>query len=302
VTGGPRDIPAELRGRPLDEVVRRLYEVSWGQARGWIETGKIWIDGKAVRDTRAPVAGASLELKMNAPRKAASDLPASAFGRARMVHVDSQIVVVDKPPGMSTVPFDERESGTLIDRVCLELGARKLEVVHRIDKETSGLLVFARTVDAAHKLAQQFRAHDVHRRYVALARGRVEEGTIRSVLLKDRGDGLRGSARPGFRVAPGEGKEATTHVRVVEELNAATWIECRLETGRTHQIRIHLAESGHPLLGERVYGPTGARDDVPRLMLHATELGFVHPSTGARVSWKLEPPEDFRKAVERLRS
>jgi 23S rRNA pseudouridine1911/1915/1917 synthase len=182
------------------------------------------------------------------------------------------------------------------------LGQARLEVVHRLDKETSGLLVFARTREAAQALANQFRFHTVHRRYLALAHGRVESGVIRSTLITDRGDGLRGSAPKEWRVARGEGQDAVTHVSVVEAVRGATLIGCRLETGRTHQIRIHLSEAGHPLLGERLYVRdfTGEALVAPRVMLHAAELGLRHPVSGAEMRWSRPLPEDFRRCLVEL--
>jgi 23S rRNA pseudouridine1911/1915/1917 synthase len=176
-----------------------------------------------------------------------------------------------------------------------------LYVVHRIDKETSGLLAFAKTKLAERELAALFRAHDVERTYLCVAHGRVQDRRIESMLVPDRGDGLRGSTR-----RPGQGKRAVTHVRVVEELPRATLCEVKLETGKTHQIRIHMAEDAHPLVGEKVY----IRDYVkrggeplssPRLLLHAATLGFAHPVTGGKVQLSSELPEDFTRELSRLR-
>ncbi len=179
--------------------------------------------------------------------------------------------------------------------------------MHRLDKETSGLLVFARTWAAKQDLASQFRAHTVHRRYLAIASGDVRTQTLRTDLLDDRGDGRRGSARGGGRPPPGA-RHAVTHVERLEGLGGvATLVACRLETGRTHQIRIHLGEAGHPLLGERVYGPKdparrAAAPEAPRLMLHAQELGFRHPGTGRDVRWERDAPADFVEVLRRLRT
>jgi 23S rRNA pseudouridine1911/1915/1917 synthase len=165
-------------------------------------------------------------------------------------------------------------------------------VVHRLDKDTSGVMLFARTLEAKKHLAQQFRVHSIGRRYVALVHGTfVGKRTLRSHLVEDRGDGLRGSARPGRR----EGQLAVTHVRAVTPLAGATLVSCELETGRTHQIRIHLAEAGYPIVGEAVYirGYGGPRLDAPRTMLHAAELTFEHPVSGEELSFGVEPPEDF---------
>jgi 23S rRNA pseudouridine1911/1915/1917 synthase len=188
-----------------------------------------------------------------------------------------------------------------------------LGVVHRIDKETSGLVVFTRTWLAKKSLAQAFRFHTVHRRYLALVHGVPTTGTIETHLVPDRGDGLRGSVehRRGRKHAVGSEKtqRAVTHIEVLERFGpeasgvACALVACRLETGRTHQIRIHLSEAGHPLLGERVYvrGRTDPLVPAPRLMLHAAELGFVHPGTGREVRWTSEPPADFQEVLAFVR-
>jgi 23S rRNA pseudouridine1911/1915/1917 synthase len=165
--------------------------------------------------------------------------------------------------------------------------------VHRLDKETSGLVVFTRTWLAKQRLAAQFRSHTVHRRYLAIAHGDVRSATVRTHLMENRGDGLR----------PAAARLAITHFERLEALRGATLVACRLETGRTHQIRIHLSESGHPLVGERVYvrGFAGPALPAPRLMLHAAELGFVHPVTEREVSWECELPEDMKETLARLR-
>ena len=178
----------------------------------------------------------------------------------------------------------------------------RLRIVHRLDKETSGLVVFARSVLAERELGLQFRKHTVVRRYLAVVAGILSGQTIRSNLVADRGDGRRGSTQ-----LPGVGKEAVTHVAVEERLPGYTLLSCRLETGRTHQIRIHLSEAGHPVCGDKVYvkraGGTVFDDasGAPRLALHATELGFEHPATGGRLHWAMPLPGDMAKFVERLK-
>jgi 23S rRNA pseudouridine1911/1915/1917 synthase len=296
-------------------VVRELFRVSWGKARSWIEAGKVSVDGATVTEptTRvAPGAGVSVDEGARRPRRAELE-------DDQVVYADAQVVVVAKPAGVSTVPYEGTEPGTLDARVRAWLSRRglaprgsraSLGVVHRIDKETSGLVVFTRTWLAKQKLAAQFRAHSVHRRYLAIAHGDVRTTTLRSLLVADRGDGLRGSApearRRAVSRAPAgttDAREAVTHVERLESLAGATLIGCRLETGRTHQIRIQLSESGHPLLGERVYvrDHRGEVLDAPRLMLHAAELGFVHPVRGEPLRWEQPMPPDMRAVLERLR-
>jgi 23S rRNA pseudouridine1911/1915/1917 synthase len=227
--------------------------------------------------------------------------------------VDAHVVVVDKPAGLTTMrhPYEAAQFGargvrflptTLADLLPSMLGGAKVRAVHRIDKETSGLVVFARTVAAERKLAEQFRTHTVERRYLAVVRGRARSQSIESWLVRDRGDGRRGSSRE-----PAVGQRAVTHVRVVEALGGFTLVECRLETGRTHQVRIHLGEAGTPICGDHVYDrPLHGRpfpDDsgMSRFALHAATLGFVHPATGKRMKWTAPLPEDMAALVKRLR-
>jgi 23S rRNA pseudouridine1911/1915/1917 synthase len=305
-------VTPELAGA-LDRAVRALFPVhgagpdearqaSWGVARAWIETGKVRVSGEVVTAATARVrAGAELTLDERAPKPRAAEL-----SRDSVVHVDAHLVVVAKPPGLSTVPYDTADEETLEARVRkwlgrLGTGRRRpnLGVVHRLDKETSGLVVFTRTWLAKQSLTQQFRQHTVARRYLAIAHGQVRSATIESFLVEDRGDGLRGSFRGK---PPPSARRAITHIEHLKALPGATLIACRLETGRTHQIRIHLSERGHPLVGEKVYvrGWPGSPIEAPRLMLHAAELGFVHPATGLPVQWELPMPADIGAVIHRL--
>jgi 23S rRNA pseudouridine1911/1915/1917 synthase len=214
---------------------------------------------------------------------------------------------------MLSAPDEPGAKGTLADFTrsllrSLDRGPDvALSVVHRLDRETSGLVVLARNAEAKRQLAAQFRGHAIDRVYVAIAHGDVQAQRIETLLLPDRGDGLRGSFGR-FRRArgepPPEARRAVTNVRPIAALKGATLVECRLETGRQHQIRIHLAEVGHPLVGERVYvrdykGPRIAAD---RVMLHARMLGFVHPRTGRRVVLECEAPADFIAMETSLRA
>jgi 23S rRNA pseudouridine1911/1915/1917 synthase len=308
----------------LDRLVRERWDVSWGKARAWIASGKVTVQGRVVLEPTAHVEeAAKVELALAAPGPRTGTLRDE-----EVIHADSQIVVVAKAAGISTVPFvghgehgehagrgdradrgepqggdtlDARVRGWLERRRLVPRGARpSLGVVHRLDKETTGLVVFTRTWAAKQSLAGQFRRHTVHRRYLAIAHGDVRARTFRTMLLADRGDGLRGSARGH---AGAQGREAITHVEPVEGLRGATLVACRLETGRTHQIRIHLSEAGHPLLGEPVYvrDYAGPLLEAPRLMLHAAELGFVHPSSDQELRWELPLPEDMAGVLAGLR-
>lgn len=308
-------VTRELEG-PLDRAVRGLFHApggerekrapSWGVVRRWIRSGKMRVAGQIVTEpTLRVVAGVELCFHEAAPRPTEGRL-----ARDAVVHVDTHVVVVAKPPGVSTVPYEPTDVDTLEARVrdwlersgkARQRGRPSLGVVHRLDKETSGLVVFARTWLAKQGLAGQFRRHTVHRRYLAIAHGELQETsrTFRSFLVENRGDGLRGSARGK---PPPSARRAVTHVERLELLQGATFLGCRLETGRTHQIRIHLSEAGHPLVGERVYirGWGGLPIQAPRLMLHSAELEFSHPATGKALRFELELPGDMRAVVRRL--
>jgi 23S rRNA pseudouridine1911/1915/1917 synthase len=277
-------------------------EVAWSRARSLCTRGKVLVDGVAALDPAARVARMQ---EVIVDEHAPTPKPESA---ATIVFEDAHVVVIDKPTGISSVPYEKRESGTAMDAIrgAWRHGGRKatttpLYVVHRIDKETSGLLAFAKTKLAERELAALFRAHEVERTYLCVAHGRVRDRRLESMLVADRGDGLRGSTH-----RPGLGKRAVTHVRVLEELPLVTVCEVKLETGKTHQIRIHLAEDGHPLVGEKVY----IRDLVKRggeplpsarLLLHAATLGFTHPVTKKLVQLSSPLPDDFTSELARLR-
>ncbi|MCB9597132.1 MAG: RluA family pseudouridine synthase [Sandaracinaceae bacterium] len=292
--------------------VRRMLDVPWTKAKALCTSGRVWVDGQRAQDpARRVPAGALIRVEPEAPRVRKGVLPDDA-----VLFVDPQVVVVDKPAATLTLPFDGDERDTLVDRVRAYLqrraGGRKNQrdafvgVVHRLDKDTTGVLVFARTMKAKRSLEAQLREHTMGRRYLAIAHGAPESTTHVSHIVRNRGDGLRGSwgTRPHHRGAPpADAKRSVTHVEVLERLRGASLVACRLETGRQHQIRIHLAEAGAPLVGERVYirDFAGPAIEAPRPMLHAAELAFDHPTTGERVRFERDPPADLRRVLESLR-
>jgi len=237
--------------------------------------------------------------------------------RPAIKFLDRHIVVVDKPTGLTTMRHAEEaaEFGrgrrflpkTLQDALPALIAEREggtpvpVIAVHRIDKETSGLVVFARTLAAEKHLGGQFRSHAMERRYTALARGEARDGRIESWIVRDRGDGRRGSGPEG------EGQHAVTHVTLTERLGAFSLVECRLETGRTHQVRIHLGEAGTPLCGETIYDrprhgrPHPDGSGCERIALHAATLGLTHPETGAALTWSSPLPADLARVLKRLR-
>ena len=284
----------------------------WTRARDLCKTGRVRVGGAVETDpARRLRAGDEVAIDPTAPRRCAGVLPPAAIA-----YSDRDVVVVRKPAGVLTCPYEDGDKDTLVDRTRAALRRERAEherydpvlgVVHRLDKDTTGLVVFARTLPAKRALEQQFRRHTVLRRYFALVHGDAADSTMESLLVPDRGDGLRGSwgtFRAPLGKPPAQARRAVTHVQVVERLHAATLVECRLETGRQHQIRIHLAEAGHPLVGELVYVRDyhGPRLDAPRPMLHAATLGFDHPRTGEPMRFEEELSEDFRAMLARLRA
>jgi 23S rRNA pseudouridine1911/1915/1917 synthase len=287
----------------LAAFVKQQAGVPWSLAKRHVTTGKVFVDGSVVTaiDQRL-VAGQQVELRTQAPR------PIDPSREGTLVFDDPHVVVIDKPAGVSSVPYEDRETGTAMDlirgawrRLRKPANEIPLHVVHRIDRATSGLLMFAKSKRAELGLAAQLRSHTMERRYICVAHGTVTSRRIESYLVADRGDRLRGSTTHA-----GQGKRAVTHVEAVEALRGATLCKVRLETGKTHQIRIHLAEAHHPLVGETVYirDYEAAGDRLlpsPRLLLHAATLGFEHPVTGERVALSSELPADFLAVVNRLR-
>jgi 23S rRNA pseudouridine1911/1915/1917 synthase len=275
---------------------------SWAQVRRLCSTGKVFVDEERALDPAARVrAGQTVSINQSAPRP---DLSPPGF---RIVFDDAHLVVIDKPSGISSVPFDRKETGTAMDlirgvwrRRGKRATATPLYIVHRIDKDTSGLLCFAKTRLAERALHIVFQRHTAARYYLALAEGNVAAMRIESNIAADRGDGIRGSTRHAD-----QGQHAVTFVEPIRRLPRATLCRVRLETGRTHQIRVHLSERGHPIVGETVYirdllraGKTPLAST--RLMLHAAQLGFPHPVTGAALEWTAAPPADFIAVLESL--
>jgi 23S rRNA pseudouridine1911/1915/1917 synthase len=291
-------------------VVREQAGVAWSRARSLCIEGRVTVDGQRCLDPASRVSpDAVVIVDAQAPK-----LRTGALDESAIVYSDRDLVVVDKPAGMLSVADEPGNKDTLADHartLLRRMDARGVDaplgVVHRLDRDTSGVMVFARTAAAKRVLAAQFRAHDTDRVYRAIAHGVVAAARIETDLIADRGDGIRGSyghfRRPRGR-APVDARRSVTHVSPIALLVGATLVECRLETGRQHQIRIHLSELGHPLVGERVYmrDYSGAKVEAERTMLHARTLGFMHPRTGERMSFTLEPPADFEVMVEALRS
>ena len=290
-------------------VVRQQTGVAWSRARGLCTEGRVTVNGQRCLDPASRVApGTVVAVDQHAPKLRAGPLPESAI-----VFYDRDVIVVDKPVGLLSVADESGNKDTLVDytrTVLRRLDGRgvdaRLGVVHRLDKDTSGLMVFARTAHAKRALAAQFREHTIDRVYHAIAHGDVTATRVETDLVLNRGDGIRGSYGHFRRQqgnAPNDAKRSVTHIRPIAGLVGATLVECRLETGRQHQIRIHLSELGHPLVGECVYirDYAGPKIEATRPMLHARTLGFAHPRTAERILFQREPPDDFEATIERLR-
>jgi len=281
-----------------------LPDASWSDVRRFIDTAKVQVDGEICRDQAVrPSAGQQVKLEPAAPK------PRPTRVGFRLVHEDAHLVVIEKPEGISSVPFDRKETNTAMDLIReawrhTGRAATKspLYVVHRLDKDTSGLLCFAKTKLGERGLHTIFKNHLAERLYMAVAHGPVTPRRLASRLVANRGDGIRGSTRHAD-----QGQHAVTHVVKTEPAGPATLCHVRLETGRTHQIRIHLAEAGHPLVGETVYIRDWRREERPllpssRLLLHAATLGFEHPVTGQPLMFTCDLPPDFQAALAALRT
>jgi len=272
-------VAAEEAGLRLDQVVpKHVAGLSRRKARAVIDLGGVFVDRARVKVAGRPVrAGQLIEVNVGGAIERGEPPPAP-----EVVFADDHVIVADKPAGLVTAPTPESDRGDLLDQLVRRYG--EVYLVHRLDLPTSGLLVFARTRDANKQLGDAFVRHDVDREYRAVAIGSVTPQTV------DR---------------PIQGKRAVTHIGVLEPLAGATLVAVRLETGRTHQIRIHLAGLGTPVAGDHQHGGEASRTftpRAPRLALHAAMLGFTHPATGERVRFERALPGELATWIARLRA
>ena len=293
---------ASVEGQRLDVFAAELAGVTRSRAGSLMKDGCVTVDGTA--QTKA---GFKLKPGMAVAVEVPEPVPARAQAEdieLRVVYQDQDVAVVFKPSGMVVHPAAGNPSGTLVNALLRHLdnlsgigGELRPGIVHRIDKDTSGLLLVAKN-DMAHlSLSEQIKAHTVHRAYKAVVIGSMKEdaGTVDAPI------GRHPTDRKRMAIVPG-GREAVTHWRVLERLRGATLIECRLTTGRTHQIRVHMASIGHPVLGDPVYGPKKSPYPVAGgQLLHAYRVGFEHPRTGETLIFEAEPEERFTRWVEKLR-
>lgn len=283
-------------------------DLSWKAARELLAARRVAVNGTMCQDEARRLSAGDVVGVLDKPQPKAPQHTALCIR-----FLDEHLVVVEKPAGMLTErPAAElRKSGApqtpsldeLLPRVIDEYSGRRLRheerlvfIVHRLDRDASGLLVVARTLEARGRLTEQFAARTPSRVYWAVVSGRVEAQTIRTHFVRDRGDGKRGSIEHQPESSIADRRElqlAITHVKPLVSRRGQTLLECRLETGRTNQIRIHLAELGHPILGDVKYGPLVNDQPPTRLALHAIELEFAHPLTGDTLRFESECPREM---------
>lgn len=300
----------EAGGR-LDKALAEASGLSRERIKALMGEGRVTLSGK-------PAAQASLKVEPGTPFAIAvpEAIPAEAVAQdipLNVVFEDEYLIVVDKPAGLVVHPAAGNLDGTLVNALLHHCrgqlsgigGVARPGIVHRIDKDTSGLLVVAKTDRAHEGLAAQFADHSIERAYRAVVAGKPIpiSGTVTGSIARSNTNRKKMAL-----VEEGRGKHAVTHYRTIETLKSATLVECRLETGRTHQVRVHMSSIGHSLLGDPVYGrtPSAIRPVVQRLgfhrqALHAAELGFVHPVTGETVRFSSPLPDDMRALIDELR-
>jgi len=292
-------VPKDLAGQRLDRCLALLLpDHSRSRLQQWIDAGHVDVDGKPGVRNQKVWEGARLDV-MPIEHPAEQPYKAEEIG-LDLVYEDASVIVINKPAGLVVHPGAGNWQGTLLNALLHH--APELEhipragIVHRLDKDTSGLMVVARTLTAQTALVRALQARDVKRLYQAVALGLFEhdEGEIDAPI------GRHPTQRTRMAVVE-TGKPAQTHYRVLRQYRQAAWVECQLRTGRTHQIRVHLSYIGHPLIGDPVYAGRRAMPVAfPRQALHAYRLGFVHPLTGQAVHWEAPLPEDFGMLIKTL--
>lgn len=291
-------------GQRLDRFLseQAALGISRSYAGRLIEENRVLLDGKRTKAGTKLRAGMKLDITVPEPEKPEllpEDIPLS------IVYEDEDVLIVNKPKGMVVHPAAGHGSGTLVNAILHHCGdtlssingVTRPGIVHRIDKDTTGLLVICKNDEAHRSLSEQLRVHSITRRYAAIVCGNLREdsGTI------DKPIGRHRTERKRQAIDPERGREAVTHYTVLERFGAYTLVECRLETGRTHQIRVHMASIGHPLLGDEVYGQRKQPFRLEGQCLHAKTLGFRHPRTGEYVEFDSEYPEYFTALLRKLR-
>jgi 23S rRNA pseudouridine1911/1915/1917 synthase len=311
--GGQRIIKGVLKvgNDRLDRALAEASGLSRERVKALLGEGCVMLSGEPATNASGKVAAGTafaIAVPEAAPAAAiAQDIP------LQIAFEDEYLIVIDKPAGLVVHPAAGNHDSTLVNALLHHCrgqlsgigGVARPGIVHRIDKDTSGLMVVAKT-DAAHEgLARQFADHSIERTYLAVVGGLPNPlaGVVRGPIGRSSANRKKMAL-----VEEGRGKHAVTHYKTLEALDSAALVECRLETGRTHQVRVHMASMGHPLLGDPVYGRTPPRLrsllaelEFRRQALHARELGFIHPISAERLHWRSELPADLRELLEALR-
>lgn len=298
-------IPPALVGERLDRVVTLIAGCSRSEAARWLDDGRIELNGAILRD-RSRRLVADDRVRIDAPDPVASELEPDPGVEFDVLHVDEDVIVVDKPAGLVVHPGPGHATGTLVNGLLARFPAivdvgqpGRPGIVHRLDRGTSGLLIVAHSRQAYEALVADLAVHRVTREYRALVVGHPEPG--RGIIDAPVG---RSASTPTRMTITATGKAARTHYEVLERFDgppAAALLGCELETGRTHQIRVHLSGIGHPVLGDATYGGVRGGLDVDRPLLHARALAFTHPATGDTMRFESDAPDDFVDALNRAR-
>lgn len=295
-------VPESASGQRIDKFLSDFLE---GQSRSYLQKlvkeGRVFVQGKSVKANYRITEGEEIRLEipdMEEPDILPENIPLD------ILYEDDDLLVVNKPKGMVVHPGAGHYSGTLVNALLYHCagnlsginGVLRPGIVHRIDMDTTGSLVVCKNDFSHNSLAEQLKAHSISRRYRAIVHGvlKEEEGTVEAPIGRHPVD------RKKMAVNYRNGKEAVTHYHVLERFRQYTYIECRLETGRTHQIRVHMAGIGHPLLGDAVYGPSRRSFNLQGQTLHAQVLGFLHPRTGAYMEFEAPLPEYFTELLQKL--
>src|SRR5262245_8103879 len=292
-------LPAGCAGLRLDQALARLFpDYSRNRLARWVRDGQVRIDGRRVLAPRHKVGGGeAIELdpapQNDTPAHRGENIPLDA------VHEDGSLLVLNKPAGLVVHPGSGNWHGTLLNALLHHAPALadvpRAGIVHRLDKDTSGLLVVAKTLAAQAELVRQLQARSVKREYLAVVHGRPSrDGKVDAPIGRHPVNRTR-------MAVTARGRPAATHYQVLERYDNASLLRCRLETGRTHQIRVHLGSLGHPLVGDPTYGKRNSSIPFPRQALHAERLALVHPVTRKTMSWQVDPPADMQALIDALR-
>ncbi len=295
------NISSDEKGIRIDKFLSSKFEdKSRSFIQGLIENEGVLVNDKKIKSNYKLKENDKIEIKMPEVKELeveAENIPLN------IIYEDKDVIVVNKPKGMVVHPAPGNYTGTLVNALlyhCKDLssinGVIRPGIVHRIDKDTTGILVVAKNDNAHNKLSEQLKVHSMKREYYALVEGRIKKdsGTIDKPLARSKKDRLKIAITP-------EGKRAVTHYEVIERFKNASLVKCILETGRTHQIRVHMASIGYPLVGDPTYGFKKGKFKNEGQMLHAKTLGFIHPTTNEYMEFTSELPENYKELLENLR-